>query len=80
MHHHNFAVSASMRQKYPFMSLLSPLTGVVGSVYPLEPQEMHIPAFRRFWPAWAICQCHIPISLTIKATTCKNRACRLRRR
>ncbi|EON2012645.1 YcaO-like family protein [Serratia ureilytica] len=45
MHHHNFAVSASMRQKYPFMSLLSPLTGVVGSVYPLEPQEMHIPRF-----------------------------------
>lgn len=45
MHHHNFAVSAAMRQKYPFMSLVSPLTGVVGSVYPLEPQELHVPRF-----------------------------------
>ncbi|WP_421506776.1 YcaO-like family protein [Erwinia rhapontici] len=45
MHHHNFAVSAAMRQKYPFMSLVSPLAGVVGSVYPLEPQELHVPRF-----------------------------------
>lgn len=48
MRPHNYAVSADLECRYPFLSLLKPLGGVVRSVQGLFSQEMHVPRFHSF--------------------------------
>ncbi len=48
MHPHNFAVSPELVSKFPFLSLLAPMGGVVRSVQNLSSQEMHVPRFHSF--------------------------------
>lgn len=48
MRPHNYAVSADLVAKYPFLSLLKPLGGVVRTAHGLFSQEMHVPRFHSF--------------------------------
>lgn len=48
MHPHNYAVSHTLAEKYPFLSLLAPMGGVVKTAQILSSKEMHVPRFHSF--------------------------------